>query len=1053
MGDRIGSNPPPLRAHLLGEVRLAVGDRVIPEQAWPRRTARTLLLLLLVTPGYRLPRDRVLDLLWPDAAPEVATRGLYQALHALRRVLEPGLRAGRASAYVEAARDAVSLRRDVDIWVDSTSFDAAMARADAAPSSERAAHLRDALSLYGGDLLTDEPYADWPAMARERMRQSWRRAVLTLAEHDLASGDARLTVTALERALATDPTDEVVLQALMRAFVAMGRREEAMRRYEAGVAALRDELGVEPSEETENLAAELRAAPAPSRPRSIAPPRLDALPAPPNPLIGRAPELEALQDLLLDPGVRLVTIVGTGGMGKTRLAIEVARQVAADFTAGVCFVPLGSLQDAGLLMATVARVLGIEEAPGRPIVDTLAGALHERELLLVLDNVEQLLSAAVDVAALLAGCPDLTILATSREPLEVRAEHVFDLPALSTPTSTGDGGLTAEAAMRYEAVALFVQRARAVRHDWRLSDADASTVATLCVRLDGLPLAIELAAVQARLLTPSALLAGLSDRFALLSAGFRDMPPRQRTMRDAIAWSHDLLTGDEQILFRRLAIFTGGCAFDAARAVAGDGLVGARQGASGDTAVSIADLLAALVAQRLLRQEETDARSRYEMLETIRDYGRERLATSGEEETLRQTHAAFFLDLVERAESELTGPEQAAWLDRLDADHDNLRAALAGTLQRGDRATMLRLAAPLWRFWLMRGYLNEGREWLGRSLETEAGVPARLRLAALLAAASLADHQNDSDAARDQYEQALTIATQLGDRGALASALGGLGRVAQVVGAYEQATGYLEQALPIQFELADRWNSTSTLNDLGAVAYFTGDYDRATERWTECLSLLKEIGDVRAKGRILGNLGALALQRGDLTGARELHEESLALHRGLGDPIGLASALCNLGGTLYTIGDLDGGVAMLEEALRLHRELGDDRNIAITLVNLAEVQRGRDATAMGVVLLQEAIELFHGGADRFGMAGALEALAGAISTLGSPEQAVRLFSAAASLRESIGGQRESAGQADYDRDLTAARVALGQEVFAAAWAEGAALTVDEAVAEALSLDS
>jgi len=356
------TQPPPLRANLLGPVRLALGERSIPDHAWPRRAARTLLLLLLATPGHRLPRDRVLDLLWPETPPAAAVNALGVALHALRRVLEPDLRAGRASAYVETAGDTVALRAESAAWVDADAFEATLVRAAMAPPAERPALLREALTLYGGDFLSDEPEADWSLAQRERLRRAWRGAVVDLAEHDLASSHPLAAVPALERLVAADPCDEATHRALMRSYAAAGRRFEALGQFERCAKTLRDELGTEPEVETTALAAEIRAAaPVPrSLPAAAIPARrIDNLPAPPNPLVGRGRELEALHDLLLDPSVRLVTVTGAGGIGKTRLALAAARQAAEEFAGGVCFVSLAPIRDPALVVPTAARVLGV----------------------------------------------------------------------------------------------------------------------------------------------------------------------------------------------------------------------------------------------------------------------------------------------------------------------------------------------------------------------------------------------------------------------------------------------------------------------------------------------------------------------------------------------------------------------------------------------------------------------------------------------------------------------------------------------------------------------
>ncbi len=663
----------PLRAHVLGSVRLAVGDQVIPDHAWPRRNARALLLLLLVTPRHQLPRDRVLDLLWPEAPPDTALNALRVALHALRRVLEPGLRDGRASAYIERG-DVVALRAGIDLWVDVDVFETALAEVGTAAIADRVAMLHQALALYEGDLLADELDAVWARARRERLRRGWREAVLTLAELELERSPLD-SVPVLEQVVSADPADEAAHRALMRAFAAAGRRDEALRQYARCIAAMRDELDAAPDAETVALAAEITPAPrVPAVPLVLAAPmrRINNLPAPPTPLIGRGRELETLQDLLVDPDVHLVTVTGPGGIGKTRLALEAARQVADDFTDGVCVVPLAAVRDPQLVVPTIARTLAVDEVAGLSMVDVLGQALREAEIVLILDNLEQVIDAANEVGTLLAACPGLTILATSREPLHVRAEHVVTTPPLAAPPrglrwSSDESGV--RSVERYEAVTLFTDRARAARPDFVITEANASAVAALCARLDGLPLAIELAAARSRDLSPVELLALLERRLQLLTGGARDLPERQRTLWDAIAWSHDLLEPAEQIRFRRLAVFVGGFSLEAAQAVCR---------ACGDVEFRVTPGVWTLADKSLLQREGVaDGGSpRYRMLETIREFGLAQLAASEEEDDVQERHAAFFLTLAETAAPHLHEVDQVRWRDQLETEHDNLRAAL-----------------------------------------------------------------------------------------------------------------------------------------------------------------------------------------------------------------------------------------------------------------------------------------------------------------------------------------------------------------------------------------
>lgn len=1040
------SGVPPLRAHLLGVTRLAVGDRVVPSGAWARRSARSVLLLLLAAPGHRMVRDQVLEALWPDVSPQAALTGLYTALRALRVTLEPGLEKGRASRYVEVRGGTLALADLDGTYVDTDAFREAIARAELTDGSDRADALRQAIGVYAGDYLVDEPYADWAVPIRERLRRDWRRAVLDLAEIETTAQRPLAGVAPLERVIEANPTDEPAHRAIMRALAEGGRGPDALSVFARLTRVMRDELDAEPSEETEALARTIADAP-PKSPTFVSPAisRVAAPPTPVTPLVGRVRDVAILRELLTGVGERLVTIVGPPGIGKTRLALEVAHVVPDGLGWPVVFVPLATIRDPTLVLPTIARSFGIDDAAGRPAADQLRDTVYDRQLLLLLDNFEQVTDAAPQIAALVEANAGLRVLVTSREALDVRAERRYPVAPLSLPSlEARDGRLPPAEVAALESVALFLDRVRAAVPSFELTETNAPLVAEICARLEGLPLAIELAAVRCRHITPADLLARLGRRLPLLVGGARDLPDRLQTMRAAIAWSYELLDPAEQRLFRRLAVFSGGCTTDSVEA-----LVARLDAGEGDSlpAESTPGLVASLQEKSLLTVAP-GAEPRLVMFETIREFGAEQLASTGEDAPVRDAHAVLYLDMAERAAPMLTGAQQGAWLKRLESEHDNMRAALTTLLADRDADRALRLCRALSRFWRMHGHYTEARRMLARALaaRVSSGV-ARAR--ALVTAADLAEGQGDYASAESSYLEALAAATAVGDSVGIGEASLGLGAVAAARSELPVAVEWIEQALRTFKEAGEQRAAASAVNYLASIAFRRGDFDRAASLWAECLDLLTSLGDDRARSIALSNLGVLELQRGNPEKAAENHRSALVITRQLGDRWGATHPLINLGRVLISLGRPSEARPLLEEAVANSRLLADEAREALSLHVLALAFLAEGAEDRAGELISTSLGMASRAGDRLLAVDGLEVAASILARRSDEAAAARLLAAAEATRETIGTTREAVDQAGFEAVLSRIEHRLSPPEVAALWSAGRADDLQAAIDAAL----
>jgi predicted ATPase len=723
--------------------------------------------------------------------------------------------------------------------------------------------------------------------------------------------------------------------------------------------------------------------------------------------VGREREAAATKELLLRQDVRLVTITGPGGIGKTRLAVEVASGLIEWFPGGIYFVPLSPLSDPSLIASVIVQTLGIRETGGQSPLEILKKNFQDSArspTLFLMDNFEHLVQAAPTLAELLAMGPNLKILVTSRAALHVYGEHEFPVPPLALPDSRSKTSV--EVLSQYPAVALFIQRAIAAKPDFKLNQENAPTVTEICARLDGLPLAIELAAARIKVLSPASMLTRLANRLQLLTGGARDLPERQQTLRAAMDWSYDLLTAAEQKLFRRLSVFVGGCNLEGVEAVCDT---------KGDLHLDLLDGMASMVDKSLAQQvEQANGESRFVMLETIREYALEKLEVSEEKVLTKRSHAAYCLVLAEEEAQEQCAGEGTEWLDRFALEHDNFRAALDWLTETGDAEWGLRLGTALFRFWEIREYLAEGRDRLGRLLKlVGAAAPTKARARALFAAGVLAGGQGDYCSSQTLISESRDIAGQLGDKTGIAV----------------------------------------SLNALAVVARDRGDVANAYTLFEESLSLWRELGDQKAVARSLSNLANIAKLQGAHNLARALYDECISIFRGLGDRTGIAWSLNYQGDVARDQGDSAAARTLYEQGLAIFRELGDRWGIAGIVADLGSLAREQRNYPLAHSLYRESTKIFQELEHKRGIARLLECFACLAAVQLDAERSLRLAGAAAALRQSIGAPLTPAEQAKLESALEPARRILNETASATAWSEGGRRPVEQVIEEVLMTEA
>ena len=1069
----------PLAVTLFGPMQVSVAGQPLPRLR--SRKSLWLLALLALRQGQPVEREWLAETLWPDADADQSLTSLRTVLCELRQAM------GREGGRLQSPN-----RHSLCLDLGGMSID--LLEFDAAKSSREAAALKQAVALYRGPLL-EGCTEEWVAQERLVREQDCLRALQTLADAALAAEDFETAAGYYRRAAGIDPWREAAQRGLMQALSGGGDSNAALNVYLAFTRLLRkDDPRASPDEKTTTLYTSLRAA---ARRRASQPPRTvsEAIPTPVvtgyvphslTDLIGREEEREVVAGRLRR--FRLVTLTGPGGIGKTRLSLAVAAEAASEYADGVWLVSLDSLSEGTQVGRQIVAALGLKEEPERSALQTLTASLRQKCLLLVLDNCEHLLEASAQIAAhLLQGCAGVQILTTSREPLGITGEAAWAVPGLTVPDPAFlpvNLASVPHLLMEYESVRLFVERAQAANPNFELTERSAPAVAQICARLEGIPLAIELAAARVRVLTAQQIAARLDDYLSLLTGGSRTAAPRHKTLCSTLDWSYDLLCPPERLLLARLSVFAGGWTLDAAEQVcAGDEIA----------APQVLDLLTGIVDKSLAAAVAVPVggETRYRFLEPIRQYAEKRLAEQGNAEKVRDRHLSWCVALAEGAQPWMKRHEERTWVMRLETEHDNLRVALAwGEESPAGAEQTLRLAGALEYFWYIRGYWAEEQKHLTAALARE-GVAGNTvaRAKALEGLARLAQYQGDWEVLRSLSEALLTVSREIGDHAGEAESLIYLGYVKHAQGDREVACSYFKQSLVICREYGNLLGEGRNYNGLGNVKYVQQDWAAASSYFEQSLAIRCEIGDRHGKAWSLRNLGWVKSSQRDFEAARSLYEQalttycenenpanelmslrclgdlayfqgdwesansyferSLAISRKIGNRIEEAGNLHSLGWVKCSQGDFEAARSYAEGALTISREAENFQVEALSLISLGRIAGEQNRLAEARALLVQSLTL-HDKVDDAEITISTLAEWAALALADGDALHAACFAGTAQ----AGRDANSIPVPPYrkDRDecmLSAARTALGEDAFAEAWEAGRAMTLAEAVHHAL----
>ena len=967
-----------LSISLLGTLEARLDNQ--PLSGFEYNKVRALLAYLAVESGQPHSRESLCNLLWPDLAGNAARQNLSQALSQLRKMLgdkdasPPILLATNESVQLHAAAS------EVDVIL----FSELLAEAEAHPHrawrlcSTCAEKLRRAIDLYRGDFLVQfylsdsAPFEEWALLRRERLRQYMLSALERLAAYAEWRGAFEQAIQMIRRQVELEPLSDDCQRELMRLLALSGQKAAAILQYETLQRTLKAELDLQPEPETTSLYEKIRRGSTPEALRRFQAPKM-SLPAPPTGFIGREADLAAVKTMLME-GARLLTITGAPGVGKTRLALEAAHQLGFDFEDGARFIELAPVADADQAPSALAQALEVKEQPGQTLEHTLQAYLRPRHILLALDNFEHLMEAAPFLAGLLASAPEVKLLVTSRAALHLRAEQQYSLaPMFET-----------------EAMQMFSACAQAAQPGFQISAQNRSTVAALCKHLDNLPLGIELVAVRVRTFSPGELLQQLEQRQEARGGIARDLPERQSSLRNAIAWSFQRLAEDERRLFARLGVFAGGCTAEAAQAVAGSQPL----------------VLEALVENSLVQTQSVAGETRFTLLETIREYALEQLDEMGETELTRRRHAEFFATVSEMTRGRVANELQNEWYARLSADLDNLRAALRWTSEQGDYHTMLRICAPFHHFWWQRGLQKEGLRWLEMAMTHRAEAPLALQAEGLVNAGVLALQQDDYTKAETYLQDGLLAARQIDHQKLVRGSLANLGYLALVQGKFDQVEAYLVEAIKV------------------ARAIHTEEYARFT----------------------LTVLADLHYRQGQFAAAQDSYTQALQINQQVHDDEGIADCLWGLARSARGLGDLDQAEQYCAQAMEIYLQMDHEQGAGWVFNVRADIAHQQGQEAQALALYRRALDIRLKYDDKQGCTRVLDLAAAALAGLERWSESAQIMGAADAARQAMGGRMTEYERQARDTTLSLCRDALGVGTWQSAWEAGRSLTLQQAVA-------